>query len=344
MTNELYINGTLIKSINDFNSQKIQSDVKIKCNNCNIFFTFKIKKLHYFNEKFVCRSCFSSGTNNPFYGKSHSEFFKDKLKKERSGTWYVNEKNSMFGKTNYDVWLEKYGKEIADEKQKKSNEKNRISNSGTNNPFYGKTHTNEVKDSIREKLQLYRDRNKNFLIQKGMSSLNLTDEKLTEILNDYKNNPNNSRSIQEKYKYDFRTIESYLIKRNIITKEEFKKIKRNKKFLGNRDLSKLVSKPEFDVFNKLKKLYGTENVKQCFVIKNTCVVYDICLFNKILIEYDGFYWHKIKNGKNDVYKTKLAEESGYILYRIEEDENRKIDLDEELKNIKYLLLKENLIN
>jgi hypothetical protein len=74
--------------------------------------------------------------------------------------------NGMKGKTNYDVWLEKYGEEIAKEKwseaQKKS-AKNRKGNpntmgknngmygrSGELNPFYGKTHTNELKEKNSE--------------------------------------------------------------------------------------------------------------------------------------------------------------------------------------------------
>ena len=43
-----------------------------------------------------------SGEKNPFYGKGHM---------------ISGEKNPMYGKTFYDVWVEKYGKEIADKKK-----------------------------------------------------------------------------------------------------------------------------------------------------------------------------------------------------------------------------------
>ena len=66
--------------------------------------------------------------------------------------------------------------------------------------------------------------------------------------------------------------------------------------------------------------------------------------NVILIEYDGYYWHKIKVGKNDKYKTELANDCGYAIYRVEENINRKIDLEKDLKNIKSLLSNSDILN
>jgi hypothetical protein len=71
------------------------------------------------------------------------------------------EKNPMFGKSFYEIWLDKYGKEEADKrlesfKNKKrgvkhtESHKNSISKSltGEKNPFYGKTHSIESKSKI----------------------------------------------------------------------------------------------------------------------------------------------------------------------------------------------------
>lgn len=93
------------------------------------------------------------GKNNPFYGKKLSKEsiqkgvenrkkiehiwktkeFKEKMSKVTSG-----KKNGMYGKTFYDVWVEKYGKKEADKKLKAFKEKQSKINSGKNNSMYGK--------------------------------------------------------------------------------------------------------------------------------------------------------------------------------------------------------------
>lgn len=50
----------------------------------------------------------------------------------------LGKKNAMYGRSVYDVWVEKYGKEKADKKMEKYKEKHRKNNSGKNNPMYGK--------------------------------------------------------------------------------------------------------------------------------------------------------------------------------------------------------------
>lgn len=103
-----------------------------------------------FTEKFATKGK-NTGKDNPFFGKKHTEEskrkitenkdfssyktqeFRDKISKISSG-----ENNSMYGKRVYDVWLEKYGKEIAD--QKKQSWKKSISNNtkGIKSHRYGK--------------------------------------------------------------------------------------------------------------------------------------------------------------------------------------------------------------
>ena len=101
------------------------------------------------------------------------------------------------------------------------------------------------------------------------------------------------------------------------------------------------SKPEMELYNLLKEKYGIDNIKHCYELNG--YYYDICLFNKILIEYDGYYWHKILKNKNDIIKTNLAKQNDYVLYRIEENYNRKTDLNKEIENINSLLQHQNII-
>jgi hypothetical protein len=122
------------------------------------------------------QSIASSGKNNPMYGKSpydiwlqkygkeeadkRLEEFKNKAlnryntlvekygediakekeneRREKISNSNCGEKNSMYGKSIYSVWIEKYGEEIANQKLEKLKEKHSINNSGENNPMYGK--------------------------------------------------------------------------------------------------------------------------------------------------------------------------------------------------------------
>jgi hypothetical protein len=88
------------------------------------------------------------GENNPFFGKKHSKETIEHLSKDIDRSYTKTEqfkKNisiAMNGKTNrvpvYDCWIKKYGKEKADELDKKRKEKWSKSSSGKNNSMYGK--------------------------------------------------------------------------------------------------------------------------------------------------------------------------------------------------------------
>ncbi|MFA5031303.1 MAG: GIY-YIG nuclease family protein [Patescibacteria group bacterium] len=60
------------------------------------------------------------GENNSMYGKHHS-----KEEKKRRSKMMAGNNNPMYKKSFYSVWLEKYGKEIANEKLKKWADKHR---------------------------------------------------------------------------------------------------------------------------------------------------------------------------------------------------------------------------
>ncbi len=92
----------------------------------------------------------NKGRDNAFYGKKHSpetvkklkitnrdytrtEKHKRKISKATSGR-----KNPMFGRSVYSTWLIKYGKRVADQKEKRWKKRLSRANSGSNNPMFGK--------------------------------------------------------------------------------------------------------------------------------------------------------------------------------------------------------------
>lgn len=92
-----------------------------------------------------------SGAGNPFYGKCHSDETKKKIasqdqnfkhsdwfKKRRSETSKRGEENPMYGRSVYEFWLKKYGKDEADHKMDETKRKWSAAFSGENNPMFGK--------------------------------------------------------------------------------------------------------------------------------------------------------------------------------------------------------------
>jgi hypothetical protein len=78
---------------------------------------------HLENLKIAFKDRDYNGENNPFYGK---------------GDLISGEKNPMFGRSFYDVWVEKYGKEVADKKLEEFKEKKRkkkIDNGADNDTY-----------------------------------------------------------------------------------------------------------------------------------------------------------------------------------------------------------------
>jgi len=134
-------------------------NISRNCPMCSKLIYYKTKKSlsNAIRKNTKCRLCNSIGENNPFYGKTHSEkvrkmlsdfretnlevfrsdVFKDKMSIISSGG-----KNPMSGRSFYDIWVEKYGKETADKKMIEFKKKQSVNNSGKNNNMYGKPSPN----------------------------------------------------------------------------------------------------------------------------------------------------------------------------------------------------------
>jgi very-short-patch-repair endonuclease len=197
-------------------------------------------------------------------------------------------------------------------------------NKGENNPFFGKKHSQAVLNIIKEKNQKYRNDHKEKIEAKQLELLNLTKEQIIEIFDDFKNTNQTLTSLAEKHHINRRTLKSYFLK-YACSKEEYADLavcKQNKAF---------KSMAEEKMYLMLAAAFGEENtIRQKRFGRYT---FDVCLFDKLLIEYDGYYWHGFFRN-NDDFKNELATKNGYHLYRVLEPESRKTDYLQELKKIK----------
>jgi very-short-patch-repair endonuclease len=124
----------------------IGKEIRIQCKGDGSYYKIKsITKSHLEKEYFGFR--WRGVHQNPFSGKKHKRSLKNKLSRERKGVWGVGEKNPKYGISNYQSWVNKYGKETADDMESSRRKKMSATMSGKGNPFYGKTHT---KESIRK--------------------------------------------------------------------------------------------------------------------------------------------------------------------------------------------------
>lgn len=91
-----------------------------------------------------------SKEDNPFYGKKHTEDTINKMKlvdrsytkteefKEKMRSVTSGKNNGMYGKNFYEIWVEKYGVKVAEQKMISFKEKQSKNNRGSKNNMYGK--------------------------------------------------------------------------------------------------------------------------------------------------------------------------------------------------------------
>lgn len=129
------------------------------CPKCNIKIYYKSKRSFLTGEKnkSTCRSCSLSGEKNPFFGKKHNDLTLEKIRTSnldniekyknsdfRAKISKLNrgEKNPMFGRSFYQIWVEKYGTDIAIQKLNDFRNNQSIKRSGKNNPMFGRPSPN----------------------------------------------------------------------------------------------------------------------------------------------------------------------------------------------------------
>lgn len=129
-------------------------------------FSYALRYGYLTNKKYICQSCNKAGSKNPFFGKKNSDSTKEKISKANKGhkrwlgkkhstetckkisksvsTSITGKGNPMYGKSVYDVWVDKYGKEEADKKQTRTVEKIKSTHAGK---------SQEEKDMISRKIK-----------------------------------------------------------------------------------------------------------------------------------------------------------------------------------------------
>lgn len=230
---------------NSFYSKELQN-IQIECNSCKNKFLFLFKK-RYINKLYICHSCSIKGNKNPFYGKHHSK----ESKKKMGGCVndYSGKNNPMYNRSVYDVWVKKYGIDIANEKLQKQIEKISKINTGKNNGMYGKSvydvwvgkYGVEVADKkmrdMKKKISNYenlpdvKERKRQRILkwmESGKSFRETIPEKIIKsILIDFKINFKQNKHFGN-YNYDF-----YIENKNILIEVQGDYWHGNPKFFGN---------------------------------------------------------------------------------------------------------------
>lgn len=138
------------------------NEFKKKCPKCDceIFYKSEAGYKNSIKNNSQCRKCASSGENNhmfgkfgelnQFFGKKHTKETLEKQSKIKLGKKHSKtsldkmkglssgDKNGMFGKSFYEIWVDKFGEEIANEKLNLFKNKQSINNSGSGNSMFGK--------------------------------------------------------------------------------------------------------------------------------------------------------------------------------------------------------------
>lgn len=97
------------------------------------------------------------------------------------------------------------------------------------------------------------------------------------------------------------------------------------------------SSKEEDFFVKILRFYfGKGNVKQGFKLEDK--IFDVLLFKKIIIEYDGSYYHNtIEQLANDKLKDEIAVNNGYVILRCNEKSAKNIDFLKQIEKWKNIV-------
>lgn len=135
-----------------FDKNKENIMYKRGCPECgrSISYKDKISSEKADRNKTLCKSCCHLGSRNGFYGKKHKKATVEKLSnissmqvrseksKKSQSIKMSGSKNSMYGKSLYEHWVNRYGEKEANRKYKKMVSKQSKNTKGKKNPMYGK--------------------------------------------------------------------------------------------------------------------------------------------------------------------------------------------------------------
>jgi len=189
----------------------------------------------------------------------HSEETKRKISTKAKERDYTGERNPMYGKSVVDIWKENYGEdwEIHYNSWIKSIKE---ATAGDKNPFYGKKHSKETLDIIKEKGKKTRD--------------SWSEDKKKEVSENISNAQKNYREkIGEEF---YRKEKSKAGKMSVLSLSRFKMNKLEKKVLD------ILKNEGYDI--------------QYSIVLNGKYQYDFRIKNtRILIEVQGDFWHANPN-------------------------------------------------
>mgnify|MGYP003330281347 CR=1 FL=1 len=217
-----------------------------------------------------------------------------------------------------------YGYKPSDEEKKKKAEKCSELFKGSGNPFHGKKHSKETLEKVKEANKKFREENKDLIEQRLLNRLNLDEEKIKKIFDEYVNTHETLITLQKKYKVDQRVLKKYFLK-YACTKQELDNVIFNKKYKNASSVG------EETLFLLLCATFGKQKVKRQHKLYH--YYYDFLVDDKILIEYDGYYWHVLVEN-NDLIKNEIAKKHNLTLYRVRENEKRQVDFLLEIERIK----------
>lgn len=234
--------------------------VKIQCSICKEWKEFKYTD-RYEQKIYTCNSCRVKGQNNPFYGKKHSQKFKDNLSHNRKKLYLG--KNNPF-----------YGKKHSQQTKDKISQKQKGKYIGKNNPMYNKS----IFDFMSfEKQNEWRNNQKNKFI-------NMDPIKKEKIFDNIRNG---QKKLRDKDPIAYTKMLSIRGKKGGIastySKNNYHKTKPE------------IILENFLIANNIQYTYS------CILgTKKCCFQYDFIIHNKrTLIEVQGNYWHGNPNMYNE---------------------------------------------
>lgn len=269
--------------------------VEAECHRCKNKRVLNSLNDYNLKNQTLCAKCKSIGESNPFYGKKHKKKSKQKISKQNIGR-LSGEKNPMFGKSVFEHWTDNCGIEEANKRNYIRSLKLSKASSGSNNPMYQKTMTEDQKKKQKESYSNYL-KNRS---EEEKEKISLATSHLQKKL--YQSDP-------EKYRQQRREAG----KLSHIANGKYKK-----------------NKPEIKVSEQLYKM-GLNNFDYSIILDGYQFDFG-CKKHKLLLEVQGDYWHgnphiytKLNSiqeniQQKDKLKAEFALKHGFKLFYIWESE------------------------